>query len=245
MDKARARFFEGVFGGMIPDDFDELDLLAGEYVLGTLGAQQAKVVAEALPSHGALRYAVADWERLLAPLLAAVPAVPPPPTLWRRIEAQLPAAAESGWRAWLRRQWDAPPVWRWMTTGAVAGLLAITLTIPAALRDDGPRYMAILTAIGDGRAGWLVEGRGRVLEPVALAGVTTPSDRDLELWLIADGAPPQPVGLIAPGRVLPVAGKVLAGGKLVLAISLEPKGGSPTGAPTGPVLYSGAMRRLR
>ncbi|MEE3626367.1 anti-sigma factor [Nitrospirillum sp. BR 11752] len=230
---------------MIPDDFAELDLLAGEYVLGTLNAQQAKAVADALPGHGALRHAVADWERRLAPLLAAVPAVAPPATLWRRIEAQLPPAAVPGWRAWLRRQWNAPPVWRWMTAGAAAALLTVTLLVPAALRGDGPRYMALLTAASDGRVGWLVEGRGRWLEPVALAGMTTPADRDLELWLIADGAPPRAVGVIAPGRVLPVADKALAGGgKLVLAISLEPKGGSPTGAPTGPVLYSGAMRRL-
>jgi anti-sigma-K factor RskA len=29
----------------------------------------------------------------------------------------------------------------------------------------------------------------------------------------------------------------------LLAVSLEPKGGSPTGAPTGPVLYSGPCVR--
>lgn len=29
-----------------------------------------------------------------------------------------------------------------------------------------------------------------------------------------------------------------------LAVSLEPAGGSPTGQPTGPVLYSGAIERM-
>jgi len=29
-----------------------------------------------------------------------------------------------------------------------------------------------------------------------------------------------------------------------LAVSLEPPGGSPTGAPTGPVLYSGSIERM-
>ena len=29
-----------------------------------------------------------------------------------------------------------------------------------------------------------------------------------------------------------------------LAVSLEPPGGSPTGLPTGPVLYSGPIQRL-
>ncbi len=30
----------------------------------------------------------------------------------------------------------------------------------------------------------------------------------------------------------------------VLAVSLEPAGGSPTGLPTGPVLYSGTIERM-
>lgn len=31
---------------------------------------------------------------------------------------------------------------------------------------------------------------------------------------------------------------------IALAVSLDPKGGSPTGRPTGPVLYQGALATL-
>ena len=66
------------------------------------------------------------------------------------------------------------------------------------------------------------------------------------LW--ARQGKPKSLGLISdnerPGlnravlRMAAVADKTLADVP-ILAVSLEPRGGSPTGAPTGPVLYSG------
>jgi anti-sigma-K factor RskA len=54
---------------------------------------------------------------------------------------------------------------------------------------------------------------------------------------------PRPLGLIAKGALSvdlgPLAARALASG--VLAVSLEPAGGSPTGSPTGPVLYQGRI----
>ena len=69
--------------------------------------------------------------------------------------------------------------------------------------------------------------------------LAVPADRDLELWsLMRDDARPRSLG------VLPMEGRrmkaTLAPGTRLL-VSLEPKGGSPTGQPTGPVLYGGAM----
>jgi anti-sigma-K factor RskA len=56
-------------------------------------------------------------------------------------------------------------------------------------------------------------------------------------------AGPRPLGLIAEGALSvdlgPLAARALASG--VLAVSLEPAGGSPTGSPTGPVLYQGRI----
>jgi anti-sigma-K factor RskA len=66
-------------------------------------------------------------------------------------------------------------------------------------------------------------------------------DRAFELWAIA-GGPPRPLGLLRPAggeRLVLAAGTVPRDG--VLAVSLEPAGGSPTGLPTGPVLYQGKI----
>ncbi|MBK1661604.1 RNA polymerase subunit sigma-70, partial [Paracraurococcus ruber] len=78
---------------MIPQDPEEREALAGEYVLGTLDARQAAEVAAALPEDAALRAAVVAWEARLAPLTALAPPEAPPPGLWDRIEAALPGAA--------------------------------------------------------------------------------------------------------------------------------------------------------
>jgi anti-sigma-K factor RskA len=81
----------------------------------------------------------------------------------------------------------------------------------------------------------------------AVARAAIPNDRSFELWGIAPGATqPQPLGLIgADGRLdigaLPAA--LRDGG--TLAISLEPVGGSPTGQPTGPVVFSGTLVAAR
>jgi len=68
------------------------------------------------------------------------------------------------------------------------------------------------------------------------------SDASLELWALPRGGKPKSLGLISGNKgvlqLAAVADKALADVPM-LAVSLEPKGGSPTGSPTGPVLYSG------
>ncbi len=69
-----------------------------------------------------------------------------------------------------------------------------------------------------------------------------------ELWLIGADGKPKPLGLLDPAR--PAAMRLpepLGRGvveKAVLAVSLEPRGGSPTGLPTGPVVAKGAILAL-
>ena len=50
---------------------------------------------------------------------------------------------------------------------------------------------------------------------------------------------PRSLGLLPGGSgVVALKGKVLAGAD-TLAVTVEPAGGSPTGAPTGPIVYAG------
>ena len=66
-----------------------------------------------------------------------------------------------------------------------------------------------------------------------------------ELWLIPGDGVPRSLGVLAggdttialPPGIAPAAGEALA-------VSLEPPGGSPTGAPTGPVVASGQLIEL-
>jgi len=69
----------------------------------------------------------------------------------------------------------------------------------------------------------------------------------LELWAVPPQGTPRSLGLIsANGTTIVPRGRLAAslvkGDTAALAVSLEPPGGSPTGAPTGPVLYAGKLQ---
>ena len=88
----------------------------------------------------------------------------------------------------------------------------------------------------------------RYLSVKPVARVELAADRTLELWMLPDGANPRSLGLISATGVARVALPAPADDALrnipALAVSLEPRGGSPTGLPTGPVLYSGPVQRM-
>jgi anti-sigma-K factor RskA len=67
----------------------------------------------------------------------------------------------------------------------------------------------------------------------------------LELWVIAGKAAPKSIGLMPrEGAAALSHMKVDPALDTTIAVSVEPIGGSPTGAPTGPVVYSGKMIAL-
>ncbi|MEQ8967800.1 MAG: anti-sigma factor [Azospirillaceae bacterium] len=165
---------------------------------------------------------------------------------------------------------DAPPpgrssglVWRAATVAAsaVAIVLAALLFIgpegrvpgiapPAAPAPAMPAYVALLES-DDGAPAWLVEAHGDgTLVAIPLDVPAAEDGQAYELWALPpDDAPPRSLGLVgrrADRRALEVGGAGDSAGTLgpaeALAVSLEPPGGSPTGAPTGPVVAVGAVR---
>jgi anti-sigma-K factor RskA len=67
------------------------------------------------------------------------------------------------------------------------------------------------------------------------------TDRVLELWAVPGSGAPRSLGLISASGATVVSKAQQLKGAAALAVSLEPTGGSPTGAPTGPVLYVGKL----
>ncbi len=228
---------------MIPTDPVERDALAAEYVLGTLDAHRAGQVARAMETDAALRDAVAAWESRLAPLGDLATPEAPPPGLWERIAAALdgpPAEAP------VPAPPPAPRLWRFWAIGAsavAAGLAALLVLRPA----PEPRLMTVLLTQRDQPA-WLVEAEGGALRLAALNPQPVPADRVMQLWALPQGATaPTSLGLL-PGpdarlTVTPAAIRPEPG--MLIEITLEPPGGSPTGRPTGPVLFIGRLSPAR
>lgn len=216
------------------------DLLAAEYVLGTLDeSERADVEREIAVDPGMARRVVA-WERRLAPLLDGIPSVTPSPRVRAALMRSLPGAraALPDQLAVLRRQ-----VWRWRLVSAGAGLLAagLALFVAVGLRpgQQGGRYLAVVQG-GGALPALIVRVDTRTgTAQVRPVDAKAPDGRELELWYVgADG--PKPIGLVnaASNRVALPAGASPDG---VIAVSVEPPGGSPTGQPTGPVIYTGKL----
>jgi anti-sigma-K factor RskA len=233
-----------------------LDKLAGEYVLGTLRGGARRRFERWLEQDAMLRQAVQEWRNRLTPLAEFAPAVSPPPHLWRQIEQRLDIKTQerrpghTGFRQRLRsdlRFWQGLGL---ASTAAAAILLAVLVMREPSMETAAPAYLA---ALADDRAqvAMLVTGspaRGELTVRVLTQQDIGP-ERSLELWALpGDGSAPRSLGLIpANGTVtLPLPENAEPGTVSLLAVSLEPKGGSPNpNAPSGPVLFKGAWTATR
>ncbi len=233
---------------------DELDMLAAEYVLGTLDPAERAVFERRLATDGEAKLAVDEWNRRLFPLALAVKETEPPLELWGRIEQELqpPTPLQAGPATTfvandnladdLRRS-----VTGWRRAFIAAAALAASLAAFVAYRElpagehPGGIYVAMVGPAGE-RPALIVNvdpaSKSAFVIPVT---VEIPTGRSLELWFIGSGEKPRPMGLVklqAERLSLPAGAQIE---KASLAVSVEPEGGSPRGEPTGPVLYSGQL----
>ena len=238
------------------EELNDTEALAAEYVLGTLEPAERRRVERLLARDAAFTALVDEWIRRLAPLSETVPPETPPPEVWQRIQVALRqrraalAQPRQIRRARPPRLTERLSFWRWCTVGAsaVAAVLALYIVaVPLAVPPEPQgQYVAVLNR-GEAEPAWLVtvdlENQALTIRPVAEVGV---AEQSLELWLIAGDQPaPRSLGLLSPEQpvslVLPAVWQADEPAPAVLAVSLEPLGGSPTGAPTGPVLYQGSL----
>lgn len=231
-------------GSMAADDPDDaVFVLAGEYVLGTLSREEADRIAFEAESDPVLAGEIVAWERELTPLLLLVQPVTPPLTLWPRILASVHGAGVMPLTG-DRRIVTSLGLWRGV---AAASLLAAGIAGLALLdRHPVPTAVpvAVLTPIGTAQAAFVMEAQqDGSLSIVSIHPAAVPSGRDLELWSLAEGAKiPKPLGVLPAGG-LHLAADQLPPGRAQILVSLEPQSGSPTGQPTGPVLYGAALIR--
>lgn len=223
-------------------------LLAAEYVLGVSAASQRREVERRLAREPALAAEVMFWERRLSPLTDTVTPIAPPRRTWQRIERALDAeAARARGRPSL---WHSVAFWRGLS--AVTTALAAASLVGLAVVSRAPERTPLMATLGGGTgqpnfvASVTAEGDSLVIVPAALL---TKDPHAYELWLIPSGETrPRSLGLVQPGQPARLDIPQGLAGRLtrdaVLAVSLEPPGGSPTGQPTGPVIANGTLTRL-
>jgi anti-sigma-K factor RskA len=221
------------------------DALAAEYVIGTLRGR-ARARFEALMRYDpALRRLVAEWEARLTPLAGVAGEIAPPARLWERLSRRIGGGArELGW-------WTSLAVWRGLAATATAFTLILAVVIAAAPRPHPPMAMVAVMNDDKGQPALVVSWppmkdmrdphvRIKVVQehPVMAPGTTW------EMWMLPGGkAAPVSMGLITTDRdqimtISPALARKM-GGAWGIAMSVEPDGGSKTGAPTGPVIFKG------
>lgn len=225
------------------------DRLAAAYVAGTLRGPARRRFEALLPAHPMLRGAVRAWQDRLMPLTAGIVPEQPSPQVWRRIEARIAGASATAAAVPVPAPWWARLAF-WRGFAALASVATISLAV--LLASPGPvqpPIVVVLNATAPGGEGGVIPasfvasiaGDGRTVVAKPINAVALQTDRVLELWAAAGKNPPRSLGLIAASGATVVKRAQLPPGTDHLAVSLEPPGGSPTGAPTGPVLAVGNL----
>jgi anti-sigma-K factor RskA len=225
------------------------DRLAAEYVLGTLRGPARRRFESLLVAHPALRDAVSAWQGRLVPLSDRVAAVTPPDRVWAGIEKRLFAERGSAAVAapvelpW----WQRLGPWRAFSGVATAAALAMFMVASQVPPPQAP----IVVVLGSNPeaaqflnasfvASVSADGRALVLKPLNDLALTP--GRALELWAVPAQGAPRSLGLVQAAGATTLVRVQLLQDTAAFAVSVEPAGGSPTGAPTGPIVSVGKLQ---
>ena len=221
------------------------DRLASEYVIGTLRGRARARFQSLMRYDSALRRIVAEWEARLTPLAAAAGEIAPPARVWRAVARRIAGGATR-----------SLPFWRGLAVTSSAFVLILATFIGLAPRPEPPMAMVAVMSDDKGQPALVVSWppmkamrdphvRIKVVQehPVMDSGTTW------EMWMLPGGqAAPVSMGLITTDadqtmRIQPALANKMEGA-WGMAMSVEPQGGSPTGAPTGPVIFKGQCVRM-
>ncbi|CAN5214167.1 anti-sigma factor [soil metagenome] len=222
---------------------DDDDILAAEFALGLLGPEESEAVMRRAQSDAVLSLRVAWWRDQFVPLVKEAE-VAPPERLWAKIAAQLPVN-------------DNLPVlvsrWRALAIGATGIAAALAIFIgsrqPTPLPAPVQPAPMIATLVGDKNpAVVMVSYDSSSGQMMVAPNALNPGTGDAELWIIPEDGKPRSMGVIdtkAPqGHSVPMERRTFIHAGATFAISMEPKGGSPNGLPTGSVVATGKIIRV-
>ncbi|HEU0071453.1 MAG TPA: anti-sigma factor [Alphaproteobacteria bacterium] len=225
-------------------DREELQALAGEYVLGLLEDTAAREIERRMAEDAPLRAAVVAWRERFVELDQSAQPVSPSIDLWDRIARDVagPAASPSKPR---QKLWSNLAFWRSAAFAGAAASLVLAAVSIMALQQAPPRPVAVAVLQGDDAVpGAIIEAfADGSVRLVPLRAIDVPPGRALQVWTLWDRARgPVPLGVLARAEQRRLAqdnGLPRPIDQQLYEITLEPANGSPTGRPTGPILYKG------
>lgn len=242
---------------------DDIDMTAAEYVIGTLDAAERTAVAARRLREQALDAEISAWEQRLSPLDGMIAPVTPPEAVKRDLMARIAMTQATAMRpgraleAETRAESTATVIslerrlarWRMATLGAsaIAASLAGVIGYRDVLRPTpATTFVAVLQKDAASPAFLMTVDVSTKTFTVRTVAAERQPGKSYELWLVHEklGAP-KSLGLLndvsftTGPKLAPYATADIE--QATYAVSLEPEGGSTTGAPTGPVVYAGKL----
>jgi anti-sigma-K factor RskA len=226
------------------------DRLAAEYVLGTLIGRARGRFESLMRYDPELRRTVAEWESRLAPLAHAGSDIVPPERVWRGLQRRI------GRRENRASWWESVAFWRAVAVTGATFVLILSVVIGTMPRPEAPMSTIAVMSDDRGNPGMVVAWPPmksmrdpHIRVKIVTEHATMAPTASWELWLLPGGtAAPVSLGLVTLDEIqvvkLPAAVAAKMPGAWGMALSVEPAGGSPTGAPTGPVIFKGQCIRI-
>lgn len=221
---------------------ERLEKLASEYVLGTLRGGARRRFERVLMESYQARLAVWAWEQQINPLAQSLEPIQPPKRVWRNIQQRIQPEAKTSTNSGLK--------W-WQGWSALSTAFALVLAVFIAFQPGPTGVQNQLALFNDEAAQplWLVTGStetGQLSIKAINAQAVAVDNKAFELWMLPTSGKPRSLGLMpvsseATEMVLSPQLLGILQNSQGLAISIEPEGGSPTGQPTGPVVYQAPL----
>jgi len=223
---------------------DDLDMLAAEFVLGTLPIEDRQRVQRLRTTHPELDAQILQWESRLSALNDEIEPVDPAPGLFARIERSIDqleqASSQHNEVVRLRQQVSR---WRLSTAAtSIAAMLLIAVMMLEPTPTESP-YVAVFQHNDEQPAFLLTVDLARKQLNIQPVTARPAGNQSYQLWIKDDelGPTPRSVGVlnehfeVDPAALTNYDAELLR--RATFGISLEPRGGSPTGQPTGPALH--------
>lgn len=230
------------------------DIVAAEYVLGVLPAEERRQVSARIDSDQSFARLVDTWELRLSALAEGYEPIEPPAALKHAIDARLFSGAQTSTRAAAPVRagiWQSLTFWRGLAAlAAAAFVVAVAVFMMTPPRGATPREQLVAAVAPKDSEVQYVAVYNPGTHELGLSHIAgeRPSGKDFELWVVKGQDPAISLGVIPVGSKVHIEvsdrlRRLIESGNL-LAISVEPPGGSPTGKATGPIVAAGGLSAI-
>lgn len=224
--------------------------LAKHYVIGTMSPLARRRFKKLMVKHSHLQHAVWHWEQILNPMAEELAPIEPDQQVWQNITARLGWSSKAKASSWWAVSWWT--ISGWLATAASLLLVAyIWITQPGIplqqISTQQPQALAVLQ-VEQNQPAWVVQKTDDSLTISVNALPDIQPDQDFELWMLpANGQAPVSLGLLpeSGNKILSLPAQLKDLVQSGLAVSIEPENGSPTGAPTGPIILTAQWIEIR